>query len=473
MTATPLLVPDPASVVRDALAGLASAGSLGRDALLDAVTALGEVQAVLDGVKLRVAGELENRSTLLGVENPVTLAGHGTAAAVLAERWQISTETARRYCSVGEATGSRLSLTGEVLTPRFPALAAATGAPVEDPSPNDDGDGDKAGWVSVEQAAVIVRELAKAADRCPTEDLHAAEQALVHHAPSLTVPELRALAGQLRDRLDQDGIEPREERQRRRRSLTISTTADGMTRIDWLLDPESAGYVVSAVDAVVTAELRTVRFRDNTSEAVPGSEAGVDEGADPRTLAQLRSDAAVDVFRHAAGCDRTAVDGVPPVTVLVRIGLDELRTGVGTAEIDGMTAPVSAGTVRRMAADAGIIPVVLGADSEVLDLGRTRRLFSTAQRRALAERDGGCAWPGCPHPPSYTEAHHIRWWNAHGGATDLDNGVLLCSSHHHRVHDDGWQIHVREQVPYFTPPGHVDPHRRPRPGGRVRLRAAA
>ena len=158
---------------------------------------------------------------------------------------------------------------------------------------------------------------------------------------------------------------------------------------------------------------------------------------------------------------------------MVRIGLDELQSGVGTAEIDGVAAPVSAGTVRRMAADAGIIPVVLGGESEVLDLGRTRRLFSTAQRRALAERDGGCAWPGCPHPPSYTEAHHIRWWNAHGGATDLDNGILLCSSHHHRVHDDGWQISVRGQVPYFIPPSHVDPYRRPRPGGRVRFRVAA
>ena len=287
------------------------------------------------------------------------------------------------------------------------------------------------------------------------------------------MPELRTLAGQVRDRLDQDGIEPREATQRRRRSLTITTTADGMTRIDWLLDPESAGYVVSAVGAVVTADLRQVRFRDNTGEAVPGSEADADEGADPRTLAQLRSDAAVDVFRHVAGCDRTALDGVPPVTVLVRIGLNELRSGVGTGEIDGIASPVSAGTVRRMAADAGIIPVVLGADSEVLDLGRTRRLFSTAQRRALAERDGGCAWPGCPHPPSYTEAHHIRWWNAHGGPTDLDNGILLCSSHHHRVHDDGWQINVHGQVPYFIPPAHVDPYRRPRPGGRVRIRIAA
>jgi hypothetical protein len=274
-------------VLRDALAPFGSPGSLGRDALLDAVTVLGEVQAVLDGAKLRVAGELENRSRVLGPDNPVTRAGHGTATAVLAERWQVSTGTARRYCSVGGATGSSLSVTGEVLPPRFPALSAATGAPVENASPNDAG-GSVADWVSVEQGAVIVRELGKAADRCSVEDLHVAEQVLVEHAPSLTVPELRTLAGQVRDRLDQDGIERREATQRRRRSLTITTTADGMTRIDWLLDPESAGYVVSAVDAVVTAELRTVRFRDNTSETVPGSEADPDEGADARTLAQLR-----------------------------------------------------------------------------------------------------------------------------------------------------------------------------------------
>ena len=232
----------------------------------------------------------------------------------------------------------------------------------------------------------------------------------------------------------------------------------------------------------MTADLRRVRFRDNAATgdtaaasdgAGLGSDPDADADAETRTLAQLRSDAAVEVFRHVAGCDRTATDGVPPVTVVVRIGLDALISGVGTGEIDGITAPVSAATVRRMAADADIIPVVLGGESELLDLGRARRLFSRAQRLALAERDGGCAWPGCPHPPSYTEAHHIRWWNAHGGSTDLDNGILLCSSHHHRVHDDGWQISVRDQVPYFIPPSHVDPCRRPRPGGRTRLRGAA
>ena len=139
MTATPPLTPDPASAVREALAGFASPGSLGRDALLDAVTALGEVQAVLDAVKLRVAGELENRSAVLGPENPVTRAGHSSAASVLAGRWQVSLGTARRYCSVGAATSSRLSLTGEELPPRFPALAATTTAALA-PTPGTPGE---------------------------------------------------------------------------------------------------------------------------------------------------------------------------------------------------------------------------------------------------------------------------------------------------------------------------------------------
>ncbi|MFF1634744.1 DUF222 domain-containing protein [Leifsonia sp. NPDC058248] len=158
------------------------------------------------------------------------------------------------------------------------------------------------------------------------------------------------------------------------------------------------------------------------------------------------------------------------MTVVVRIDWEALRSGRGTGEIDGVRSPVSAGTVRRMAADASMIPVVLGGGSEVLDLGRARRLFSRAQRIALAERDGGCAWPGCPHPPSYTEAHHIRWWDAHTGPTDLTNGVLLCGAHHHRIHDDGWEIRMVDGLPAFIPPAHVDPHRRPRIGVRLRLR---
>jgi hypothetical protein len=153
-------------------------------------------------------------------------------------------------------------------------------------------------------------------------------------------------------------------------------------------------------------------------------------------------------------------------TMIVRIGMEELMTGLGEAQIDGIEQPISAGTARRLAAEAEIIPMVLGGDSEVLDLGTSRRLFSRAQRLALAERDDGCAW--CTRPASYTEAHHIKWWKAHAGPTDLLNGVLLCSPHHHLLHSHGWDITVVDNVPWFIPPVPVDIQQKPRRGGRVR-----
>jgi hypothetical protein len=458
----------PAAVLGDALVALATPASLDRDDLLQALTTLGDAQAVLDAVKVRVVGELVSRSVVAGPDNPVTAAGQSNPAALVADRWRIPLRAARQFCDVGDATAERTSLVGEHLAPRLPVLAEAIGSALREPRLS----------LSIDHAGVIARELQKAAVACSRSDLELGERLLVAHAPNLSVAELRTVAGQVRDRLDNDGIVPRELRQRRRRSLTISTTDDGMTHVDWYLDPESAGYVVSAIDAMVDHELRGVRFRATSD--VDGRAAGaneperaageVDDAPETRTLAQLRSDAATDVFRHLAACTDPGANGRPPVTVVVRIDWEALRSGRGAGEIDGVPSTVSVRTVRRMAADASVIPVVLGGESEVLDLGRARRLFSRAQRIALAERDGGCAWPGCPHPPSYTEAHHIRWWNAHGGDTDLDNGVLLCGGHHHRIHDDGWEIRIHEGLPTFIPPAHVDPYRRPRTGGRLRLR---
>jgi hypothetical protein len=152
--------------------------------------------------------------------------------------------------------------------------------------------------------------------------------------------------------------------------------------------------------------------------------------------------------------------------------LESLISGLGEASIDGNEQPISATAARRLAADADIIPLVLGGKGEVLDLGAPVRLFSRAQRIAFADRDGGCAWRNCHRPPSYTEAHHIKWWQ-YGGETNLDNGVLLCSMHHHRIHRDGWEVRVKDNVPWFTPPSHVDAYRTPRRGGRLQAPAPA
>lgn len=126
--------------------------------------------------------------------------------------------------------------------------------------------------------------------------------------------------------------------------------------------------------------------------------------------------------------------------MVVRVHLDDLTAGTGFGTVDGVDTPVSIATVRRMAASGGVIPCVLGSAGELLDWGRERRLFTKAQRLALAERDGGCAM--CGLPPDMTKAHHIAWWQRDAGPTDLSNGVLLCESCHHRIHDNGWEIRI-------------------------------
>jgi hypothetical protein len=96
----------------------------------------------------------------------------------------------------------------------------------------------------------------------------------------------------------------------------------------------------------------------------------------------------------------------------------------------------------------------------VLDAGRAERLFTEDQRRILYARDRGCTAPGCAVPADGCEAHHVWWWSR-GGPTDIDNGALACAFHHHLAHAGDWEIEVIRGVPYWIPPAHADPSRRP------------
>ena len=98
-------------------------------------------------------------------------------------------------------------------------------------------------------------------------------------------------------------------------------------------------------------------------------------------------------------------------------------------------------TVRRLACDAGVVPVVLGTQGEVVDLGRRHRLFTGAQVRALWLRDGTCSFPDCTVPATWCDAHHLWHW-ADGGPTDLDHAALLCGRHHTVVHTKGYHGEV-------------------------------
>ncbi|MGO1884353.1 MAG: DUF222 domain-containing protein [Citricoccus sp.] len=163
-------------------------------------------------------------------------------------------------------------------------------------------------------------------------------------------------------------------------------------------------------------------------------------------------------------------------TLIERFGQDPPETGMDRRSSDGPAPPrlragrissssyvgeINPRSIRRLACEADLIPVVLGGSGEVLDVGRSRRLFTPRLRRAITARDGGCTAPGCSIPAPWCEAHHIRPWED-SGPTSVDNGTLLCSHHHHAVHAGAWSISVRQGIPWFVPARYLDPARRPR-----------
>ncbi|WP_134739781.1 HNH endonuclease signature motif containing protein [Nocardioides sp. 503] len=131
-------------------------------------------------------------------------------------------------------------------------------------------------------------------------------------------------------------------------------------------------------------------------------------------------------------------------TVVVTMSLETLLGGLEAAQLDTGTR-ISPGLARRMACEAGVIPVVLGGRSEILDLGRKRRLHSKAQRIAMAVRDGGCITLGCDRPSAWCHAHHLDPWSQ-GGSTSAERGGLLCPRHHPLAHHPGGKVsfHKRE-----------------------------
>ena len=124
--------------------------------------------------------------------------------------------------------------------------------------------------------------------------------------------------------------------------------------------------------------------------------------------------------------------------IVVHVEADVLADGrAGRCDIEHHTA-IAAETARRLGCDGGIVPVVDGANGEPLSVGRRTRSIPPSVRRALASRDRGCRFPGCP-ATHRLHGHHVQHW-ADGGETSLDNLILLCPTHHRLVHEGGFDV---------------------------------
>lgn len=156
-----------------------------------------------------------------------------------------------------------------------------------------------------------------------------------------------------------------------------------------------------------------------------------------RTLSRHRMGLAFLEYVESRPGDSVPSAGGVSATLVVTLDLDTLMGGLRAASLD-TGERISAGEARRLACRAGIIPIVMGGPSVVLDVGRRRRLHSEPQRIALGLRDGGCTAAGCDVPPGLCHAHHDVPWSR-GGGTSLANGRLLCPRHHRLVHDPAFQ----------------------------------
>ncbi len=275
------------------------------------------------------------------------------------------------------------------------------------------------GTLPVRSAAVVVAE----ADRLRPLLAEGAEPAVLEGLMTMAVAHgprgCRMLRPRLLAQYGLDGALQREQDACKRFVALSQPRVDGagLAEYSMTLDPEGRAVLEAALGPL--------------SAPRP-----LDGERDLRSSDRRRGEALVTLVRQAVASGTVAPKSTK-AQLFVTVDYDTLRGGltgagatVGGVDAGSLVAPE---TVRRLACDAGVIPVVLGGAGEVLDFGRAVRLFTAAQTRRLWLRDGGCTYPGCGMPAQWADAHHFLHW-ADGGASDLANAALLCQRHHTIVH---------------------------------------
>ncbi len=295
-----------------------------------------------------------------------------TTEAFLQERLRLSPGEAKgRVRSAQELVGS-VNLSGEIVEPELPATAAAAAE----------------GALSVEHVGVIAKAMKKLPPAVGVRERADAEQFLAEQSRDMDPRRVRVLGRRLHAVLDPDGS--LDEDKPTRRELVFRPDVGGMDYVRGRLDSEASATVQAALSAFAQPEPAV--------NGVPDSRSG----------SRRMADALVELCGRAlADGDLPAVGGEKP-QVTVTITLDDLRgkhsddrsvrPGTGTL---GTGAAITAEAARRIACNADVIPIVLGSQSEPLDIGRATRTIPTSIRRPVVARDIGCVHPGCTAPAAW------------------------------------------------------------------------
>jgi hypothetical protein len=303
------------------------------------------------------------------------------------------------------------------------------------------------GLVDVDQARVIIRAIQALPDTVEAQDRGRAEKHLIDLAGEHDAKTLRLLGRRVFEVLDPDAADEQEGRKlqaeedaaARKTYLQMCDHGDGTHTGRFKIPTLHAAMLTKMLSGFTNP-----RHQHSTSDQTRRERSGL-------TRPELLGQAFCELLERYPA-DRLPKAGGTSATVTVLLDYDKLTTGLGAAHLD-TGQPLSAALARRLACDAGLVPVVyrkaLAGPSVILDVGRQTRLHTEPQRTALAVRDQGCTATGCDRPPGWCHAHHDTPWAA-GGPTSIDNGRLLCPFHHRKAHSPNYDMtrHPNGQVSF-------------------------
>ena len=386
---------------------------------------------LVDAHRLAFAAEAEQRTASpRGVVPFAFEHGFRDAVDLVAHVARVDRPTAKRRVGLGSALAPAVSLLGERLPGRFGVLAHAVAA----------------GEVGVDSARVIVEKVLHLQRRIGEDDFANAVAFLTDEARVKESALVRDAADTLAAVLDPDGAEPNERNQHLQRVFRLGRMrADGMTPGRILLTPEHVAMVKELLESRRRNAplIRTTAGGSETcDEPDPEWREGLaPEGDEPRSRGQQDYDTLIGAVEAGVRSEQsTAVTH----EVVVHVSAADLESRRGQGWISGVLAGIPIPVIERYACSDGIRLLVSNEHGEALYLGRSRRLFSPGQRKVLIAKAGGrCEFPACTTPAPFLEAHHVAWFDRDGGTTDVSNGVMLCSHHHHLIHSKLGRIEIR------------------------------